>query len=263
MVWTVLLAIIMLCISPEHISIKRFFSQLLMIGHIDGQTHLWFLPVLVFCYLILPIFEAFKNCRVALITILLFIFGLSIIYLETYEAKVLWIATYYIGYLFGRWPSIIKTCAITSAIMCSFALFKSNNITSDFKDCFILGRTLHVLFAVFFVTGPLYISKFITNGKVHNISILPPPKKKKIRHFIGREYEVYLVHQTYILGPLSVIGHFNNFIDILFSISLIILSAAVLIKANKIFDIQLSKFVTSVVAIAHRKTSEPIRRKSK
>jgi peptidoglycan/LPS O-acetylase OafA/YrhL len=60
-IWTILVAIILLCISPAHISIKRLCAQLLLLGFIDGQTHLWFLPVLISCYLILPIFDAIKK----------------------------------------------------------------------------------------------------------------------------------------------------------------------------------------------------------
>jgi hypothetical protein len=165
--------------------------------------------------------------------------------LGTKEANTLWLATYFIGYIFGRWPGVIKVCAIGSAILLLFAVLTSNNITSDFKDRFILGRALHILFAVLIFSALLYACKGISIGNSLKISLLPPPHCQKTR-FTGREYEIYLVHQTYILGPLSVIGYFNTLIDILISISLIIITVFLLIVTNDFVDSQLDKWIARI-----------------
>jgi hypothetical protein len=163
--------------------------------------------------------------------------------LGTKDANTLWLATYFIGYIFGRWPSVIKVCAIGSAILLLLAVLTSNNITSDFKDCFILGRALHILFAVLIFSTPLYACKGIKIDSTLNIRLLPPPETTR---FTGREYEIYLVHQTYILGPLSVIGCFNNLIDIIISTSLIIITVFLLIVTNDFVDSQLDKWIAQI-----------------
>jgi predicted branched-subunit amino acid permease len=112
-------------------------------------------------------------------------FGLSILYLGTKEANTLWLATYFIGYIFGRWPGVIKVCAIGSAILLLFAVLISNNITSDFKDPFILGRALHILFAVLIFSAPLYACKGTSIGNSLKLSLLPPPKKTRKLDLLG------------------------------------------------------------------------------
>lgn len=174
-IWTVLVALMLLLFNSEHISIRRTIAQILMIGTIDGQSHLWFMPILFNCYFILPVFARIKNSITAFIVLGLFVLGLTVAFLKTGEANILWVETYFIGYILGRWPNMIKILVVPLVLLFSAILFQSSNVIVDFQDKSILGRGLHILLALLIVTSFLTVFQISKRNNKLIFIKLPPP----------------------------------------------------------------------------------------
>ena len=147
LLWTGIVSIFLLLLAPAHFNIRVVIAQVLMLGRLDGQSHLWFIPVLFLCYLVLPLFTSIKKQAISLFVLVSFIIILLGIYFITQKTDFLWIMTYYIGYLLGRVPNISKyivlpTLLVISILICNIPIIKL------FTDKTIVGQGIHILSAV-------------------------------------------------------------------------------------------------------------------
>lgn len=178
--WTAIITILLIIFAPEHITYRRVVAQILMLGTLDGQSHLWFIPILFLCYLILPIIASIRSPRISFLVIVSLITILFCGFAVTGEANLLWIATYFIGYMLGRYSKIIKYISLPIIVSLLFLLCRPD-IIEMFQDKTLIGRGVHILFAI----GLLLLSvQLVCLRNLLSVRILPPPEKYQIRPFV-------------------------------------------------------------------------------
>lgn len=184
------LGIILLFIfSPHSLSVKQVIGQYLLLntftGNIPGLNHLWFMPVIVGCYVILPFFEKAIN-RSPKWSICIFFSLLVIVSIFHYHPYVLWAAVYFIGYVCGRYKK--SNIFILLSAVFTFLLVKCNIISLT------PGIQSDVLHAAGAIVCFLIIFKLL----------LYLPEKQTFAWIWGG-YLIYLSHHQFILGPLSIL----------------------------------------------------------
>lgn len=145
--WTIIVSFLLIAFAYDRFNIRVAIAQVLMLGRMDGQSHLWFIPVLFICYLILPVFTLIKNRALSLTALVAFILTLLGIYAITDEADYLWIMTYFIGFILGMVPNICKALFIPIVILVAFMLYDTP-ILELFTDKSFAGRAIHILSAL-------------------------------------------------------------------------------------------------------------------
>lgn len=224
-------------VAPESLSIKNICGAVLTIGQIKGISHLWFVSYILFCYLITPYLGAlrdylkFKKFGTAL-TILLLVFGIftviDIVTSEHFRPGMVgcYIIGYYIAVFKERWGkntvlncflfSLIPTIA-SNAIFCYLHYTKGLEMTgnlihiTDFSHLF-LGLSITTLLMVL-LNSIKYNKMFVLSDKY--------------------SYEIYLVHQLYILSPLTILTLSGcEVINIVVTIIIILISGIILHNVN-------------------------------
>lgn len=260
LIWTCIAAGLIMVFANDYFFIRKFIFQIGLIETLDGQRHLWFIRILAICYLILPLVDLPKGRWSSISCLLIFGVFLIVCYTVTGEVNFIWIATYYIGYIIGRWPKVLNVIAIP-LILTAVIVF-ANVSPEDFKFS-NYAPLLHIYTALVVIS--IFMICNISNIKPLIIGFYPPryPRLQLLRcnnvfmsiinnchkvansinsfiktHIVGRyEFETYLTHQTFILGPLTVIGLTGNkALDIFICLSLIV-----------IFTITLKKFSSLLI----------------
>lgn len=247
LVWTGMAATLIALLATEHFSFRHVAWQILMRGRMPGQEHLWFIPVLFECYILLPFFCKLPHrlCPWAL-----GIFGtlLMAAYGYTGNATYMWMLVYYTGYTAGRYHTSEFLHYILLSVGTIFAttILAGHNVTDVFRSSSPDGRLVHVCTA-FMVFELIYLAytqagkyfhwiQDITRKRISHKFTSYRPKRHINLGIKGREFEIYLVHQTFILGPLSVIGMTGNTpADVCISLVLIAITTSTFIPVkNKV-----------------------------
>lgn len=205
--WTMIISFLLIAFAYDHFNIRVAVAQILMVGRMDGQSHLWFIPVLFICYLILPVFTLIRNRTLSLSALLVFVLILSGIYAITGEADYLWIMTYFIGFILGMVPNICKALFIPIVILVAFMLLDTP-VLELFTDKSFAGRAIHILSALGILCLCIVVAD-VMRGKSGKY----PPLLLSRKHpsWLGKfEFEVYLVHQTFLIGPLALVYITDN-----------------------------------------------------
>lgn len=177
----------------------------LITDNLTGLGHLWFIPVIFICYLLLPIFD-YCIRKKAVLTICVFACMLGLAMVVKPNTYFLWIGVYYIGYLNSRFPILQKYCLSLSLVACIvlFTIKYMLNIS-------ILGSAFNPLIhatggCLLFLAGYNILAQMNINQQFAQNS--------------RWGYFVYLTHFPFIIGPLSVL-HLSTFLP--FNILLILL----------------------------------------
>lgn len=207
-------------------------KQILMIGRLPTQEHLWFITVLFVCYLIVPVFSLFKKAVYELMSLIALFGLLALVYRCTGHIYCYWIANYFLGYCMGRFGKSQLYIFITGALLfiVSVTSIETPNIALGFSN----SEILHITFAIIiFYVGMVLLEKLFNR---HEIKKLPRP--------IGQfEFEMYLVHPIFIYGPFALIfvSPYAPFNIIVMTIALSI-ATLFFIKFRK----SVSRFVTNI-----------------
>lgn len=165
---------------------------------IEGLNHLWFLTVLMICYLLTPWTKKLheKNPVLFVMMYLAFCFA-EFVLVRKFYSFCAWVALYFAGMLFGLYYS--KKISNLVLLMSSIALgvlvvlFKPEWLTQYAFRYHTIW--LHWIMGVFlFVALYRFLPQLIKQEK----------KNLLVEHFDKISYEVYLVHHPLILGPLSM-----------------------------------------------------------
>lgn len=248
-----LLMLIILCadiIKPYESVSKNFIFYIFNLQGIGkyvlGAEHLWYLTVIMFCYLITPIlekvrykFNSKKNCFIflsvfLLIQIVCYCFGLT--KTVTYMTMIL---IYILSYCIGSFCLLSK--AKVKDLFIYFALTIVGIAVRIICRYFLYGTAIYNTFCV------SYSSLFIGFGIFLSIFCLIKMKNryeipKIVKWFSGISYYVYLVHYMFIVGPLYLYLTENTFLNagIIFVVSIV--SGMVLkLVSEKIIKLILNK----------------------
>lgn len=209
-----------------------------VLGKTEGIGHLWFITTIMFCYLITPLLDKYKDRFInntktqrTLIILALVVIWIMITYLTnvTIGTNVGYLVFFAICYLL----SLVANINIRNknflflAVIAFFAqvvrlLFK---ITMD-------GTLTYTVIIFGISNGLLGIFLFVLLYKPKNIynnqSVL-----KVINYFDNISYEMYITHYAFIVGPFTIWGGSDSLlVNILLVLTATYLSAVLLNKAS-------------------------------
>ena len=227
-----------LIVSPERLGLANVISSYFVVGTIQGLSHLWFISYILFCYLITHYLAAIrdylskKNMLYSLGSIVVIVGVYSIIeILINGHFRPGRVGCYILGYFtavfvnrLGEktinicfWISLIPT-AISNYVYCHLHYIKGLEMKgmlvhiTDYSHAF-LGYSITMLLMIAFKT-------------IKESSLLEYSDKYS--------YEIYLVHQLFILSPLTLLSLFRSRIaNITISLVAIYVSGVMLNYMNK------------------------------
>ena len=234
--------------AGDKVTLVNAVKVILLNGTIEGGGHLWFVPTILFCYVITPILESFyKNCNKIgfLITTIL---GVQIIALFSigfatyYNAA--WLGCYIIGYALGvntdRSFISTKTVIIVSGIL---ACMNIGQIYIDYVRHIEIIGSVEIIYSAFKAYNHVFLGMFIfLIGKELFERLSFDDKTRSLLNTADKySYEMYLVHQFVILGPFSLMNLTNV---MAFNIVAILAVICVLAWLLKLFDTRIQKQIT-------------------
>lgn len=164
---------------------------------IDGFNHMWFLTVIMICYLVTPIAKnLLKNKPYVFVSLLLLVSVVEFVFVQKMYSIAAWIILYLFGMCIGQFDTKIVNTITTIVSGMGLAIlmvfFQLSRLTDPMWAHYSVW--LHCVLAIF-IFGLLYT--ILTKLDVQ----LP-----KCLQFVNNiSYEVYLVHHILILGPFSLL----------------------------------------------------------
>lgn len=215
--------------TPELLSIRRVVCAYLTLETIQGIGHLWFIGYILFCYLITPYLSYLRDFllrysiskAVVLIGLIFGIYSVSCIIMSAHYrpgAVCCYVFGYFIASMENRTKKdfirvtltyLIIPCLFLNSIYCYFRYYKH----FDMYHGYIIHLTDYSRLCLGLVVT-LSMMTFIKNVKEFSI----------LRFSDKNSYEIYLIHQFFILSPFTILG-LTEFpiIDILLTLCIILL----------------------------------------
>ena len=164
---------------------------------IEGFNHMWFLSVIMICYLVTPIAKnLLKSKPYLFVSLLLLVSVVEFVFVQKMYSIAAWIVLYLFGMCIGRFDAkmvnaiTIVVSGMGLAILMIF--FQWSRLTDSMWTHYSVW--LHCVLAIF-VFSSLYA--ILTKVEI---------KLPKCLQFVNTiSYEVYLIHHILILGPLSLL----------------------------------------------------------
>lgn len=225
-------------VAPDKIGVKNIVAAVFTVGQIKGIGHLWFVSNILFCYLITPYLAALRDYllqknlfrTILVATLILGVYSLIGIITNDYFRPGR-IDCYILGYftatlceryghkkiLWCFWLSLIP-CTLSNVVYCYLHYTKGLAMDgmlahiTDFSHMF-LGYSLSMLMMIL----------------LRNI------KQSKVLQFSDKySYEIYLVHQLFILSPLTLLVITDNNVLNIGITTVVILATGILLKKMNI-----------------------------
>lgn len=203
-------------------SILRFVGSVFCRKTIAGGEHLWFVCYILLCYAMLPILNEYRDScvnnakslvRFSLISVSIvsILFGLFSAYFDP-----AWMSCYVMGYCLGvnRQKNLIRQSAVIIAFAAIAILGNGVQIyLSHFLKISFEG-IYNDLFCIFenYNHAFLGIFLFLLMEQVFKNHQFGEQSKRTLDITDKYSYETYLVHQFFILGPLSLMELTSFFI---------------------------------------------------
>lgn len=201
---------------PKELSIIEVLKVLLTIDTLSGGGHLWYIPYCLFCYLITPFlcryFDNSKNKNT--VKNLLFLCVLTVVIIEGFidYFNSAWIICYIIGFFIGRistdrnsklYRNVSWTIVAGAILSNAIQIVQDYVIKLELTGIVASLYQMYCDFAHVALGAALFVSlKFILSA-VFKMGY-PEPIKKLCFYSDKYSYDIYLVHQFLILGPLSL-----------------------------------------------------------
>ncbi len=240
--WTFIAIILFIVLARESVSVISILNALVYGPTVPGLTHLWFIPYILFCYLITPYLQkSVENSSLKKIFFIVFI--CFVVSYWQYEFRR--IVCYVVGYIIGARiregkfnfikVSLIFTvlAVVLTAIRVYFKYIGSPSMWGKAGFLFTAfdGYSHSVLGIALFLIFYMVLSKL----KIKNNAF--------IRFTDKYSFEIYLTHQVFILNTLSVLSATELiWLNILLAIALSIISAIILkLICQKLMNIQFKR----------------------
>ena len=228
-------------LGVHDLSKKDILKALILNKNIPGGEHLWFVSTILMCYFltILYSFVTKESNKRFVVAVVLTVCGLFIFF--TYFVKfynAVWIICYFFGFVYGtvekRYPKSLLKINIVVIVLASqniiqiYLSYFNRMIDTENEVYKIWCDFNHIWLGITLFWVLRYLFSRINYSK-HGLL------EKVLYISDNYSYEAYLVHQFYILGPLSLMG-LTPFIpiNIIIVIALILLSAFLLKQAEKL-----------------------------
>ena len=220
---------------PDMFSWGKTFMAFLCLDRLPGLEHLWFVQTILICYLILPLLLALKN-ELLNKTTLKAILGVIFVFLmiqfvgfsfKGYSMAPNRVTCFAVGIFFAGIVQRKKSLFKLTIVLTALAVF--SNLVRVFlryiKGIPLKQSQLLDLFTEY-AHGLLGISLFLVLYLVFKRA----KECKLLKLSDEYSYCIYLVHQVFILGPLSLMTITNNTVLSIAIISVLIIIAGVLLK---------------------------------
>ena len=166
---------------------------------VDGLNHLWFLSVLMICYLITPLLQRlFKFYPWWLLAVVVAASIVEFVFVKKMYPVCAWIVLYIAGMAYGRYakPKVSLSIMIAAAVVLAGMLpFFSVNLLVD-ADWAHYSVWLHFTLATFIFAAMYYsIPKIVSKDTKFPI----------LKQIDSVSYEIYLIHFPLIMGPLALL----------------------------------------------------------
>ncbi len=164
---------------------------------IEGFNHLWFLSVIMICYIITPMVKyLLRNKPYLFLSLLVLGCVVEFVFVQKMYSIAAWIVLYLFGMCMGRFDAnkvhAITTVASGVVLAILMVFFQLSRLTDSMWAHYSIW--LHCVLAIF-LFDLLYA--ILTKIDV---------KLPKCLQFVNNiSYEVYLIHHIFILGPLSLL----------------------------------------------------------
>lgn len=173
------------------------FNLQAFVKPIEGFNHMWFLTVIMICYLITPVAKyLLKNKLYLFVSLLLLVSVVEFVFVQKMYSIAAWIVLYLFGMCIGRFDTkmvnTITTIVSGVGVAILMIFFQLSRMTDSRWAHYSVW--LHCVLAIF-LFGVLY-------AILTKIDVKMP---KCLRFLNNISYEVYLVHHILILGPLSLL----------------------------------------------------------
>ena len=204
-----------LLFARNEISVTYIVKALLCYGTLRGGEHLWFVPTILFCYILVPLFDKLNNCffemkeplLYCIISFVLLSIGVKL-FVPYFNPA--WISCFYLGHVLGRneikrriSPKLSKGMIYVGALC-----LVSIQIVISYILSLELSETIHALFAIMYDYGHAFlgISFVLILLDVFRTRNIPNVIMKPMMFLDSISYEGYLVHQFFILGKFSLLA---------------------------------------------------------
>lgn len=179
--------------------------------YVHGAEHLWYLTIIMVCYLITPILNKYrkyivsKNIAIIIPIFILLQIGISYFVDAQIGIYLIYIYVYILAYVIGvKWNKVISKKILFVMIITggsSLVLrFLSRLIFDDtiLYNVMIVGYSQAIVaFSIFYIF--IYLGRKFKSNKF-------------INYIDSISFDIYLVHYMYMVGPLRTMGATSNFI---------------------------------------------------
>ena len=183
------------------VSVKNVLPYLLNIqgfigGGIEGLNHLWFLSVLMICYIITPIAQKMLKYKSWFIVIWVIVSIVEFCFIQRMQSVAAWVMLYLLGMFWGmyenKWINIALLIFSTVISLVMMYFLKLEYLFDSLMVRYSIG--LHCILALCIVS--------VVYSMFSRMEIRMP---KCLQYCNDVSYEVYLIHHIIILGPLSML----------------------------------------------------------
>ena len=238
-IFIILLCLITTLFCDKEIEIKKIFIYMLnlqgFLGGIHGAEHLWFLSILMVCYLVTPILNRYKKKLMQnkrLVIVIIVISNLIITYnLSSFIGlQISYILTYILGYTIScSWSRKIRLRKLIIFDLITLIILAIRFLSRRYCDGSILYDYVIVIYEQIIFGIAIFMNIYYLFIQINNK--MKVKENKFIRHMDKISFYFYIVHYMYLIGPVRVMGITNSFvINSVIAIIISYLSSNVLIK---------------------------------
>ena len=224
------------------ITVEEIAEAVLTVSTIAGGAHLWFIPTILMCYLLTPLYERIfsraEQSHKLLVpaAVLLFVMN-ELVFRQMFSYfNAAWINCYLIGFALRRFQQyrfwytgsawlLTLTGAVFISIQASVRYLQLITLTDAWRPFYYpMCDYGHVFLGVaLFCSGRVLLRPFC------NINLIQRILRLSDRY----SYQIYLTHHFFILGPLSLMAlTANSYVNVVLILLLTVLTAVLLQKTS-------------------------------
>ena len=224
------------------ITVEEIAGAVLTVSTIAGGAHLWFIPTILMCYLLTPLYERIfsraEQSHKLLVpaAVLLFVMN-ELVFRQMFSYfNAAWVNCYLIGFALRRFQQyrfwytgsawlLTFTGAVCISIQASVRYLQLITLTDAWRAFYYpMCDYGHVFLGVaLFCSGRVLLRPFC------NINLIQRILRLSDRY----SYQIYLTHHFFILGPLSLMAlTANSYVNVVLILLLTVLTAVLLQKTS-------------------------------
>ena len=244
-VFIIVLSLLDIIFFNTKIPLKYFFVYLLnmqgVLGLVDGAQHLWFLTALMFCYLITPLLNKYKekfrnkNTLIRFLFITLFVNIIVTIFLSMKLGLYLgYMYTYLFAYCFGFiWRRNISTQKLFLLSIITFIALGVRVVSRNYFDSNVIYDGIIVIYEqIIFAVWIFILSYKLIDKFIHETTKF----KDIILNLDSMSFYIYITHYIFVMGPISLMSITDYFIlNTVIALAATYVSAQVLSKLCNCF----------------------------